>query len=324
MRAKLTTIAAALAVLSMASAALAQSFGQGGARQGGFGLGMGQRGGLGFGMGYNPLQLLGRVDVEKDVAVTEDQLTKLKELNTKMQDARRKAMDDMRGNPNAGDRETMMKELQKLQEKWNKEQQAELEKILSADQLKRTKEIYVQLMGNRIIMDPAFQKELAITEKQKEDIRTLQTKQQEANMALFEKVRNQEISREDMQTSMQKNAKILDDELGKLLTSEQTEKIKTMKGTKTFTPDKEVKYNYGGFMMGGQTRPRWGQSRQPWRRYRRLSRSRWLRHKACRGYPSAGPVAFATIEKESDASSGPCRRSNRRTFPPEIAPRRRF
>jgi len=254
MKVRLTTIVTAIAVLSMACTTLAQGGGgQGGFRQGGgFGMGMGQRGGMGFGMGYNPLQLLGRADVEKDVAITEAQLTKLKELNTKMQDARRKAMEDMRSNPNAGDREAMMKEMQKLQEKLNKEQQTELEKILSADQLKRTKEIYVQLTGNRIIMDPAFQKDLAITEKQKEDIKSLQTKQQEANMALFEKLRNQEISREDMQASFEKNNKILDDELGKLLTAEQAEKVKAMKGTKVFTPDKEVKYNYGGFGMGGQ------------------------------------------------------------------------
>lgn len=216
---------------------------------------MGQRGGMGFGMGYNPLQLLGRVDVEKDVVITDEQLTKLKDLNTKMQDARRKAMEDMRSNPNSSDREAMMKEMQKLQEKWNKEQQTELEKIVSADQLKRTKEIYVQLTGNRIIQDPAFQKELAITDKQKEDMKALQTKQQEASMALFEKMRNQEITREDMQASMEKNNKILDEELGKLLTTEQTDKIKAMKGTKTFTADKEVKYSYGGgFGMGGGQR----------------------------------------------------------------------
>jgi len=238
--------------MSLACTSFAQGGGggQGGGR--GFGGGMGQRMGGRMGMGYNPLQLLGRTDVEKDVVITDEQLTKLKDLNTKMQDARRKAMEDMRNNQDSGDREAMMKEMQKLQEKWNKEQQTELEKIVTADQLKRTKEIYIQLTGNRIITDAAFQKELAITDKQKEDIKSLQTKQQEANASLFEKIRNQEISREDMQASMEKNNKILDEELGKLLTTEQSEKVKAMKGTKTFTPDKEVKFSYGGgFGMGG-------------------------------------------------------------------------
>lgn len=256
MKVRLSTIVTAIAVMSLASASLAQGFGgqgQGGGRPGGgFGFGMGQRGGggMGFGMGYNPLQLLGRVDVSKDVGVTEEQLNKLKELNTKMQEARRKAFEEMRGNFNPGDRDAMMAQMQKLQEKWNKEQNAELEKILTAEQLKRTKEIYVQLAGNRIIMDPAFQKDLGITEKQKEDIKALQAKQQQANMSLFEKMRNQEITREDMQAALEKNNKILDQELGKLLTPEQAEKLKAMKGTKTFTPDKEIKFNYGGFGMG--------------------------------------------------------------------------
>lgn len=254
MKVRLTSIVMAIAIVSVACTSFAQGGGggQGGGRQGG-GFGMGQRmGGGRMGMGYNPLQLLGRADVEKDVVITDDQLTKLRDLNTKMQDARRKAMEDLRNDPNLGsDRDAMMKEMQKVQEKLNKDQQTELEKIVTADQLKRTKEIYVQLTGNRIILEPAYQKELAITDKQKEDIKALQTKQQEANMALFDKVRNQEITREDMQASMEKNNKILDEELGKLLTTEQTDKVKAMKGTKTFTPDKEVKYSYGGMQMGG-------------------------------------------------------------------------
>jgi hypothetical protein len=100
-----------------------------------------------------------------------------------------------------------------------------------------------------------MQKELAITDKQKEDIKALQTKQQEANMALREKLNNQEITREDAQASREKNNKIMDEQLGKLLTTEQADKIKALKGTKTFTPDKEVTYKFGrGGMMGGGQR----------------------------------------------------------------------
>ena len=102
--------------------------------------------------------------------------------------------------------------------------------------MKRLDEINVQISGNRAIQQPAIQKALGLSEAQVKQINELQQKQQEAMRSLFEKVQNQEITREDMQASMQKNNKTMDDELAKILTADQAAKLKEM-GGKPFKAD---------------------------------------------------------------------------------------
>ncbi len=241
--------------MSLACTSFAQGGGggQGGGR--GFGAGMGQRMG-GMVLRYDPMTYLGRTDVEKDLGLTDEQVKKLEELSTKNMEKMRARFQP--GGNTSGENLTMeerMKQFDKQREADLKEQQKTLEGILKPEQVTRVKEIWAQLESNRVILYVDLQKELAITDKQKEDIKALQTKQQEANQALMEKLRNQEITREDAQASREKNNKIMDEQLGKLLTTEQTDKIKALKGTKTFTPDKEVTYKFGGRgMMGGGQR----------------------------------------------------------------------
>lgn len=242
--------------MSLACTSFAQGGGggQGGGR--GFGAGMGQRMG-GMVLRYDPMTYLGRTDVEKDLGLTDEQVKKLEEQNTKNMEKMRARFQP--GGNTSGENLTMeerMKQFDKQREADLKEQQKTLEGILKPEQMTRVKEIWAQLESNRVILYVDMQKELAITDKQKEEIKALQTKQQEANQALMEKTRNQEITREDAQASREKNNKIMDEQLGKLLTTEQTDKIKVLKGTKTFTPDKEVTYKFGGRggMMGGGQR----------------------------------------------------------------------
>ena len=108
----------------------------------------------------------------------------------------------------------------------------------AADQKKRLKEIWVQLTANRVILDEEIQKELVITAEQKAKIKALQDKQQEAMQAIMEKMRNQEIEREEAQATIKKNDEALSVELGKLLTADQAAKIKAMQG-KAFKADKQ-------------------------------------------------------------------------------------
>jgi hypothetical protein len=55
-------------------------------------------------------------------------------------------------------------------------------------------------------------------------------------MALGQKMRDQEITREDFTAAMTKNNDTMKEELGKILTSAQADKLKTM-GGKPFTAD---------------------------------------------------------------------------------------
>jgi hypothetical protein len=102
--------------------------------------------------------------------------------------------------------------------------------------MKRLHEISYWVRGNRAFLDAAVQKELNFSDDQKKKIADLQQKQREAMTSIMEKIRNQEISREDAQGSMEKNNKIMDDELGKILTAEQAKNLVTLKG-KEFKAD---------------------------------------------------------------------------------------
>lgn len=247
-----------------------QGRGQGQGRRGG---GFGQFGGGQFGRGgNNELTLALRKDVQTDLAVTDDQKKKLDDLNAKQREARRGqfgggAGGGQRGNGGGGnggggnggggfgggqgiDREALQKRMEEQRTQTHKD----LAAILNEGQMKRLGEISVQLRGNRAILDTAVQKELGFTSEQSTKLKDLQDKQQAANQSLFEKVRNNEMSREDVQAAMEKNNKTMDEELGKILTSEQTAKLKAM-GGKPFKADPneaQGRRNGGGGGGGGR------------------------------------------------------------------------
>lgn len=200
------------AVLLLATASIAQ--GGGGGRGQGRGGGMGQRGGMMGGIG----QLLQRNDVATELKLSDDQKTKIREANDKINAERRDMFQNMSG---GGDRESMMAEMQKRQAGWDKM----LTDILNADQQKRAKELQVQRGGNAIAFMEPFAKELGVTDDQKSKYRDLQMKQMEAMRDM-----NQDMSREERQAMMEKNRKIMNDEIEKILTQAQRDKLKTMGG----------------------------------------------------------------------------------------------
>lgn len=81
-------------------------------------------------------------------------------------------------------------------------------------------------------MNAEIQKDLKFTEAQTTKVKELQKKQGEAMMAIFEKVRNGEIDRTETGPLMEKNTKILGEELQKVLTTEQAAQFKEMGGVK--------------------------------------------------------------------------------------------
>lgn len=206
----------------MATAAVTFAQGQG---RGGFGMRMGGNAGKS--------QLVYRDDVQADLKVTADQKKKLEDLQEKQRDEMRAAFEEMRNNGGGGfDPEAM----RTMMAKRMKEADKNVNAILTAEQQTRLKEIWVQVTGNGVILNEDMQKELAITDAQKKQIKDLESKQQEAMQAVMEKMRNQEIEREEVQTIMKKNSDAMNKELGKLLTAEQAAKLKTMAG-KPFKAD---------------------------------------------------------------------------------------
>jgi len=216
-----------IAVVALVGSAMAQGGG------GGRGGQRGMRGG-------NPnslSSLIRRADVQKDLAITDDQKTKITEIQTssrqKMQDARAAAGDD---------RAAQMAAMQKIGEEVGKEQLA----VLTADQQKRLKEIFVQVRGTQSVLNPEIQADLGLSDDQKSKIADLQKRQQQANQEIQAKVRDQSIDQAEDRTEQQKNNEVLATEVEKVLTDAQKSKLKEM-GGKPFTADAPA----GGGGRGG-------------------------------------------------------------------------
>lgn len=215
----------------------AQGGGGGGRGGGGGGFGGGQgRGGFGggqmggFGAGVH--NLANRADVQRDINATDDQKTKIAALNETMREEMRGAFSGFAGGGERPD----MNAIRASMEKMNEKGKTELAKILDAGQMKRIDEIQIQLAGANALLLPAVQKALGLSPDQVSKLTALQQKQQEANMSIMEKQRNQEISREEAQAAREKNTKALADEFNKVLTPEQSDKFKAMAG-KPFKAD---------------------------------------------------------------------------------------
>ncbi|MEQ1823994.1 MAG: hypothetical protein ABL949_15910 [Fimbriimonadaceae bacterium] len=226
MKSKFFIVVSLFAVVGLASA------------QGGGG---GQRGGgqFGRGGGGNSISsLLNRADVQGEIKLTDDQKTKLTEMRVIR--GQRGAGGGAGGGGGQGggqrgqgggagagggqqqDAEAMRKAAE--------EREKNALAVLNADQNKRLKELFVQRSGNRAILNSTIQADLGMNDDQKKKIAELQAKQREAMMSVMEKMRNGELQREDMQAINEKNNKAMDEELGKVITTDQAAKLKSMGG----------------------------------------------------------------------------------------------
>jgi hypothetical protein len=215
-------------VVMMAAVA---SFAQGGG---------GRQGGMMAGLQNNPLMLLTREDVQEDLGLNSDQ--KLKVAEYFAPDAMRERMmsvfqnsgmsfEDMRS-------EEGRKKMQDIMTKQMDSMKKEVESWLTPEQTKRVVEISLQVNGFRSILNKDVAKSLEITSAQQAKIDGLQKSSGEAMQALMQKMRDQELSREEMQEKMKKNNDIMNVELGKVLTDNQRAKLTEM-GGKKFVEKKE-------------------------------------------------------------------------------------
>lgn len=221
-----------VAMLCVASFALSQ---QGGGGQRGQGGGQGQRQGgqrgQGGGGGNDTGSLLSRKDVQAELKLSDEQKSKIAELIPQRQRGQgggqgqgqgQGGQRGQGGQGGQGDREA------------NRARQEELAKkiadILDDTQEKRLLELRIQRAGNRAVFMEEVASKLGVTEDQKSKLDELRSKQREAQQSLSEKVRNQEISREDAQAARTKNEKALDEEIAKVLTSDQKDTLKSLGG----------------------------------------------------------------------------------------------
>lgn len=220
---KLLVIAAAAA---LASVSLAQGGGGRMFMMGGGGMSGGAR-------------LAMRADVAKELKLSSDQKVKIEDMMESMRGQGFRVSGPGGGGPGGGEQPDMS-EMRKRAAERREQERVALAKILDADQIKRLKELGIQRSGISAITDADVQKDLKFTADQKTKVETLQKKQMEAMMAVGEKIRNQEIDRDEARGIFEKNRKIMDEELAKVLTAEQKKMLADMGGKPfTFDPDEE-------------------------------------------------------------------------------------
>jgi Spy/CpxP family protein refolding chaperone len=176
--------------------------------------GGGQRGGQRRGGGNTELTLAARADVQKELAVTDDQKTKIADLNTKANEARRAAFQNAQ-QMDPAERAKIMADMRAQQKK-------DLAGVLNDGQMKRLGELLLQREGYNALGQESVQKDLGLSSDQVSKIKDLMQKAQEANAALRQ---NQDMTREERTAAQQK-----------VLTSDQDAKFKSMQG-KPFTFD---------------------------------------------------------------------------------------
>jgi len=113
-------------------------------------------------------------------------------------------------------------------EKINAKYDEEVAKLLSADQVSRLKQLFIQFNGEAAIPNAAISKDLEITDDQKAKIKQAQD---ENGKKLMEGFQNGD-SPEDRQKNMVKLQDEFKATIGKLLTDDQRAKFKTMQGAK--------------------------------------------------------------------------------------------
>ncbi|CAN5579521.1 hypothetical protein BH11ARM2_BH11ARM2_24320 [soil metagenome] len=216
---------AALTLTTVSAMAQITAGGGGGNRQG-----RGMRGMRGMMM--NASSLLQRDDVRDELALTDEQKDKLKDLQTSMQAKMRESFESMRNNGGGGGGNGGGNAMREAMTKMGKEADAEVAKILTPEQNKRLGEIKVQLGGGRVLLEDDVATALNLTADQKTKIKALSDSADQANRSAFQKVRSNDLTMEQAQATMGKNTKTLDDAVMNILTADQKTKLEALKGKK--------------------------------------------------------------------------------------------
>lgn len=197
-----------LLILTLAVASFAQGFG------GGQGSPFGQMGG--------PISmLLMDPKVIQELGLSADQAAKLVDLGKGMGDDMQKLFQTAGTEP-----DKIQQAMKAYFEQSGKKQLA----ILTADQYKRLREIYVQDNGVSAVANADVQADLGLSKDQVTKISALQDGLGKATQTLTQKLGTQEIDIQQFQSTMKSNQDILKVELGKVLTDDQKKKLKSLEG----------------------------------------------------------------------------------------------
>jgi transcription termination factor NusB len=204
----------------------------------------GQRGGRGgfpgggFGGGQTTVFSALRAEaVQKELAITEDQKTKLSELGDKVSTARREAYSGFGGGggerPSREEMEKRTAEIREKTDKINADNKPALAAILSADQMTRLEQIVLQVKGAEALNEKDLQAKLMVTEEQKGKLASITKEFGDKISATIQRPEGGQFDREAFRAGMEKReaiAKERDAALVAVLTPAQAEQLDMLKG----------------------------------------------------------------------------------------------
>jgi Spy/CpxP family protein refolding chaperone len=175
--------------------------------------------GRGFGMGGG-MQLYMNSSVQKEIKLTDDQVSKVREIVT---DIRGKYQDKLQEARDAQDREKMMK----LNQEMTAEARKAMSEVLKPEQQKRFTEIQMQQMGAMAFSNPEVQKKIVLTDDQKDKLKTIN------DDAMAQRREIMQGFQDDREGTMKKMAEFNKEIMGKvtaLLSEDQRKTWKEMTG----------------------------------------------------------------------------------------------
>jgi hypothetical protein len=164
-----------------------------------------------------PGGLLFNPDVRKELKLSDEQLTKLKDALGKVMAGHKDEF--------AKIRQMSPDEMQKTMKSFNDDSQKAISGVLDAKQMKRFQQIEWQLNGVGALQDPDLQKELKLSDEQKKKLDTLFKDAQK-------KMQDMAKSQETSQAKYQAVITDLEEKTNGVLTDEQKKNLKELKGAK--------------------------------------------------------------------------------------------
>jgi hypothetical protein len=197
----------------------------------------------------DPASLLLNKSVQDELKLTDDQKADLQKVGEKRDAARQKARD-------SGDREKGMAIMQAANEEIKKEVDKWRETALKPDQNKRLRQIQLQQMGVHAFADSDVQKDLKLTDKQKDEAKEIVDSTDKDAREIFQGMREARNDPEKRQGILKKVDAVRKEGMDKMagqLTDDQKKAWKELTGEKF-----EIKMEFPG--GGGGRRRQGGQA----------------------------------------------------------------
>ncbi len=181
-------------------------------------------------LGADPIQFLQSDQVKAELKLTDDQITKIKQAQTELQERLKKEFDVIKALPKDKQADAMEKKVEPL----NKESREKMDKIFQPDQAKRAKELVLQNYGFGVMTRNDFTTELKITDAQKKQFNTI-SEQAFAKMKTTVEIPTGDAAAQSKMVSdnrkrMASIIKESDKQINAALTPDQLKALETLKG----------------------------------------------------------------------------------------------